>query len=391
VLELAAAASLFAWLVLLLAHGRFWQGGERLAGDPPNPARWPAVAAVIPARNEADLVAETVAAVLAQDYPGELRVFLVDDESDDLTGEVAAAAARSLQAGSRFELVRTKPRPEGWVGKMWALHTGVSHVTQTWPEADLLWFSDADVVPAPRTLRRLVAKLEAERLVLASLMVKLHCQSAAERLLIPAFVYFFQKLYPFPRVNDPRSRTAAAAGGCVVVRGAALARAGGVEAIRGEVIDDCALGRRLKGVGPIWLGLGVEEKSVRPYPGVRAVWDMVARSAYTQLGHSPLLLVGTLAGLLLLYAAPPLLALLAPLHGSAAAAGLGLAAWIAMAATFVPTLTLYGRSPWLSFALPVAGLLYAGMTLDSARRHHRGEGARWKGRPGAGAASGEAG
>ncbi len=387
-LTLAGGASLLAWLVLTFGHGRFWLGDQRLGGDPPTPEPWPAVVAVIPARDEADVIARTVGAVLSQDYPGPFRVVLVDDESSDGTADAAREAARALSREDFLEVLRSKPRPAGWVGKVWALHTGIEYVKGTWPETDFLWLSDADVEPAKRTLRRLVAKACAERLDLVSLMVMLHCQRGWERLLVPAFVYFFQKLYPFPRVNDPHSRTAGAAGGCVVVRSEALARAGGIEAIRGEIIDDCALGRRIKRGGGVWLGLGTEEHGVRPYAGLREIWDMVARSAYTQLGHSPLLLLGTLVGLLLVYAAPPALLLTWPLHQSAPAALLGGAAWLAMAVTFLPTLVLYGRTPLLAAALPVAGTLYAGMTLDSALRHHRGRGGRWKGRVGAGAGRG---
>jgi hopene-associated glycosyltransferase HpnB len=267
---------------------------------------------------------------------------------------------------------------------MWAVHTGIAEAARRWPGAEYWLLTDADVEHTPGNLRRLVAKARAERLDLVSLMVRLHCERGWERLLVPAFVYFFQKLYPFPRINDPRSRTAGAAGGCMLVRADALARAGGIEAIRSEVIDDCALGKALKARGPIWVGLGPSEYSFRPYPHLADVWSMVARSAYTQLGYSPLRLAGAGLGLLLVYAGPPLLALGAPLHGSVAAAGTALAAWSLMAWTFRPTLRDYGRSPWLALALPLAGALYLAMTLDSARRHHQGRGAEWKGRAAAG-------
>jgi hopene-associated glycosyltransferase HpnB len=268
---------------------------------------------------------------------------------------------------------------------MWAVHTGVALAARRRPDAEYWLLTDADVEHTPGNLRRLVAKARGEGLDLVSLMVRLHCERGWERLLVPAFVYFFQKLYPFPRINDPRSRTAGAAGGCMLVRADALARAGGIEAIRGEIIDDCALGRALKARGRIWVGLGPSEYSFRPYPRLADVWQMVARSAYTQLGHSPALLAGTVLGLLLVYLAPPLLALGWPLHASAAAAGAALAAWALMAWTFLPTLRDYGRSPWLGLALPVAGALYLAMTVDSARRHYRGRGAEWKGRARAGA------
>jgi hopene-associated glycosyltransferase HpnB len=381
-----ALASLLAWLYLAFLHGRFWRAEVRL--EPGAPAAldggpWPAVVAVVPARNEEDAVPRSLPSLLRQDYPGPFEVVLVDDHSDDAT----AARARSLAGrDGRLAVVAAPPRPDGWVGKVWALHTGVAEAARRRPDAEYWLLTDADVEHTPGNLRRLVAKARREDLDLVSLMVRLHCERGFERLLVPAFVYFFQKLYPFPRINDPHSRTAGAAGGCMLVRADALARAGGVEAIRGEVIDDCALGKALKARGPIWVGLGPSEYSFRPYPRLADVWSMVARSAYTQLGHSPRLLAGTVVALAVVYLAPPVLALGAPLHGSLAAAAAALAAWGLMAWTFLPTLRDYGRSRALALALPVAGALYLAMTVDSARRHHRGRGAEWKGRAGAGRA-----
>ncbi|HEY5658328.1 MAG TPA: glycosyltransferase, partial [Myxococcota bacterium] len=325
--------------------------------------------------------------LLEQDYPGPFRIVLVDDESSDGTGKAAQRLIGVHPRGARAVLESAAPRPEGWVGKMWALECGRRRAEREAPDAEFWLLTDADVEHSPGNLRRLVAKALSGRLDLVSLMVRLCAERGWERLLIPAFVYFFQKLYPFPAVNDPRSRVAGAAGGCARVRRAALARAGGFEALRGEIIDDCALGRAVKRVGPIWLGLTRSERSIRPYAGLRGVWHMVARSAYTQLRHSPWLLAGTVAGLLLLYLVPPLLALAAPLHGDATAGLLAASAWLAMALSFAPTLALYEKPAWWGFALPVAGLLYTGMTLDSARRHRRAEGALWKGRRGAGSAS----
>lgn len=377
-----AALSLAAWLYLVFAHGRFWMGDQRLDAFEAEPERWPSVAAVVPARDEADVLARTLRSLLDQDYPGPFRVVLVDDESGDGTSEVARATAASHPNGERLCLERTGPRPPGWVGKMWAVQTGVARAEGEAPDADYWWLTDADVEHSPGNLRRLVAKAEAGGFDLVSLMVMLHASQGWERLLVPSFVYFFQKLYPFPSVNDPADRTAGAAGGCMLVRRDALKRAGGIEALRGEVIDDCALAKAIKRGGRIWLGLTRTERSIRPYEGLSGVWNMVARSAFTQLRHSRVLLMGTLGGLALLYAAPPLLALAAP-HGVAAA--LGLAAWLAMAASFAPTLALYGRPAFWGLALPVAGVLYAAMTFDSALRHRRARGAEWKGRPGAGA------
>jgi hopene-associated glycosyltransferase HpnB len=379
--------SLLAWVYLAFLHGRFWRAEVRLepgAAAPPVDGAWPLVVAVVPARNEEDAAPRSLRSLLAQDYPGPFEVLLVDDQSEDAT----AARTSALAAGDeRLALVRTPARPDGWVGKMWAVHTGVAEAARRRPDAEYWLLTDADVEHTPGNLRRLVAKARSEELDLVSLMVRLHCERGFERLLVPAFVYFFQKLYPFPRINDPRSGTAGAAGGCMLVRADALARAGGIEAIRGEIIDDCALGKALKARGRIWVGLGPSEYSFRPYPRLADVWNMVARSAYTQLGYSPLLLAGAVLGLVLVYLVPPLLALGWPLHGSAPAGLAALAAWGLMAWTFQPTLRDYGRSRWLGLALPVAAGLYLAMTVDSARRHHRGRGAEWKGRAGAGSAA----
>jgi hopene-associated glycosyltransferase HpnB len=380
-----AALSFGVWVYLVFAHGRFWLGDQRLDGRAPAPTHWPDVVAVVPARDEADLIARTVGSLLAQDYPGRLRIVLVDDESTDGTGDAARSTAKGHVNGARLEVVRTEARPAGWVGKMWALDCGIRAAQRDGLAPDWWWLSDADVEHTPDSLARLVAKGESESLDLVSLMVRLESEGVWSALLIPAFVYFFQQLYPFPRVNDPAAATAAAAGGCVIVRREALARSGGIAALRGEIIDDCALGRAVKRGGRIWLGLTASQASIRPYRGLEDVWNMVARSAYTQLDHSPLLLAGTLAGLALLYLVPPLAVLTWGLHGNAAAAAFGAGAWALQAASFAPTLALYGRSPWLALGLPVAGALYAAMTFDSALRHARSQGATWKGRAGAGA------
>ncbi|HTO06868.1 MAG TPA: glycosyltransferase [Myxococcota bacterium] len=381
---LAALISAAAWIYLVFARQGFWLCDQRLDREYA-PEAWPDVVAVVPARNEVDVLPQSLGSLLDQEYPGRFRVVLVDDESTDGTASVAHDVARARPNGARLEVVRTEARPAGWVGKMWALHSGVTAgekegVPPWW------WLTDADVAHAPDSLARLVAKGEAESLDLVSLMVKLDRAHGWNALLVPAFVYFFQQLYPFPAVNDPRSPVAAAAGGSVLVRSGALARVGGIEALRGEVIDDCALGRAIKRGGRIWLGLAEREESVRPYSGLDDVWNMVARSAYTQLQHSRALLAGTLAGLLLLYLVPVLAVLGGLFAGGSAAAMFGAAAWMLQAASFVPTLALYKRSPWLALALPAAGVLYAAMTFDSAQRHWRNEGATWKGRSGAGAA-----
>lgn len=374
-----AGLSAAAWLYLALARRGFWRADQWLA-DPGEPAGgWPAVAAVVPARDEADVIARSIGSILAQDYPGELAVILVDDGSSDGTGAIARGLAAG--AGRRLVVLDGEPLPPGWAGKLWAVHQGVAAARELLPQHAFVWLTDADIAHRPGVLRALAGKAQADRRDLVSLMALLRCESGWEKLLIPAFVFFFQKLYPFPAVNDPAGRTAAAAGGCVLLRRAGLERAGGIAAIRGALIDDCALAARVRqSGGRLWLGLTGDVHSLRPYPRLGDVWDMVARSAYTQLRHSPWLLAGTLLGMLLLYLVPPLALLAWPLHGSGLAAGLGAAAWLAMAALYRPTLRLYRRPVWEGFRLPVAGLLYALMTLSSALRHWRGRGGRWKGR-----------
>lgn len=374
-----SALSLAVWIYLVFFHGRFWRADQRL-GTPEAPAGdWPAVVAVVPARNEADVIKASIGSLLDQDYPGPFQVVLVDDSSEDGTGEAARDLASAHAGGARLTVVQGTPLPPGWVGKMWAVHNGTMRADQVDPAAPYLWLTDADIAHGPGVLRALVAKAEAERLDLVSLMALLHCRRPWERLLIPAFVYFFQKLYPFPRVNDPANRLAGAAGGCMLVRRAALKEAGGIEAIRGAVIDDCALGRAIKANGPIWLGLAEDTRSIRPYEGLRDIWRMVARSAYDQLDYSPLALGGTVVGMALVYLVPPLVALATPWHGNVPAGAMAGLAWLLMAWSFRPTLALYGR-PAPAALLPVAGLLYNLMTLDSALAYYRGRGAYWKGR-----------
>ncbi len=366
--------SLAVWAYLVLLHGRFWLADQRddRGPAPPEPAAWPAVVAVVPARDEADVVARAVGSLLAQDYPGAFRVVLVDDGSTDGTTAVARAEAARLRS-DRLEVIGGAPLPAGWTGKLWAVSQGVAH-TGSAPE--FLWLTDADIGHGPSDLRRLVARAQAERLVLSSQMVLLHCATAPERWLIPAFVFFFQMLYPFPRVNRPGSRVAGAAGGCMLVRREALERAGGVAAIRSALIDDCTLGALLKRQGPVRLALTREAVSLRPYTRFGEVAGMVSRSAYAQLGYSPWLLLGCLVGMTLTYLAPPLFALFG--HGGARWAGI--AAWALMALSFQPTLRLYRRSPLWGLALPVIGALYCGFTVQSAVDVWRGRGGRWKGR-----------
>lgn len=378
-----------AWLYLLALHGGFWLARPRL--DEPvedqradQRANWPRVVAVIPARNEADVIAQAMQSLVMQDYPGPFEIHLIDDHSEDQT----AAAARAVAAESqgRLEVLQAGERPPGWVGKLWALQCGTDSVTEA---PDYWWFTDADIEHAPDTLQRLVTKAERGRFSLVSLMVRLSCRSGWEKLLIPAFVFFFQKLYPFPWVAADRRGVSAAAGGCMLVRAEDLQAAGGIAAIKGAVIDDCSLAASLRpaaraaGRG-LLLGLTLKSHSIRPYRDLWEIWAMVARSAYTQLRYNPLLLLGTLVGMLLLYLLPPLLLLSLAWNGNVIAAALGALTWLLMALAWLPTLRLYALPAWRGLLLPLAGMLYTAMTFDSARRHWQGKGAAWKGRIGAG-------
>jgi hopene-associated glycosyltransferase HpnB len=380
---LVAAMVLATWLYLIAARGGFWRAAERdddaLAAPAAVPA-WPAVTAVVPARDETETVGATIAALLRQDYRGPFNVILVDDQSRDGTARLAREAALPLAAGDRLTVIAGRPLPAGWTGKLWAQSQGVECAGVTAHPPDFLLLTDADIVFAPSALASLVARAERDSLVLNSLMVKLRCQSLAERLFVPAFVFFFQMLYPFAWVNDPHRATAAAAGGCMLVRRAALAGAGGMASIRGALIDDCALAKLLKSRGPIALALTDNAHSVRAYPAFGDIRRMVARSAYAQLGYSPLLLAGTVLGLALTYLAPVALTLFA--GGFAQFAGIF--AWALMASAFRPILRFYGMRglrSWLwAAALPAIAAMYMAFTLDSAYQHARGRGGMWKGR-----------
>jgi len=370
---LIGCASLAAWAYLLAGRGLFWRARERDDRDqPPTPARWPAVVAIVPARNEADVVGRAVSSLLAQDYPGDFRVLLVDDSSTDSTAQIARAAGHA----DRLDVLTGAPLPGGWTGKLWAQRQGVERATQGAATPDYLLLTDADIAHAPDNLRRLVARAESGGLALTSLMAKLSVETWPERLLIPAFIFFFDMLFPFAWVNDPQRRTAAAAGGCMLARADALRAAGGLEAIRGALIDDCALAARMKLQGPIWLGLTERARSLRPYASLGEIARMVSRSAYAQLDYSPWLLAGTMVGMVMVYVAPPLLAVFA----TGLARWTGLAAWLAMAAAFQPVLRLYRLSPLWGLALPAIGAAYAGFTLQSAVDTWRGKGGQWKGR-----------
>jgi len=408
-----AASALLAWIGLLLGRGLFWWPSPRLEPSAPSGGRHASVVAVIPARNEAKVLPKTLPSVLGQEYPGPFRTIVVDDRSEDGTGDVVRALAETHGASDRVQIVSGEPLPAGWRGKVWAMHQGVqvasgagaqageTHMdadVRTAPavlapaeppagQADFLWLTDADITHAPWVLRALVDRAEAEPRDLVSTMARLRVDSWWDRLLVPAFVYFFAKLYPFRFVANARRRTAGAAGGCVLVRWTALERAGGLAAMRSALIDDCTLGRLIQSSGGrLWLGFSDGVRSIRGYGSLASVWEMVARSAYTQLGHSPLALLGTVVGMLFLYLLPPCacvggaIAYALGVHGALWLLALGGATWTLMALSFVPIVRYHGAPAWVSRLLPVAGVLYTAMTVSSAWRHARGRGGAWKGR-----------
>ncbi|MEH2421721.1 MAG: glycosyltransferase [Nostoc sp.] len=383
--------SLTIWLGLLCFWGQFWRTDQQLEVAETQLQSLPMVCAVVPARNEAELLPTTLRSLLLQDYPGSLKVFLVDDRSTDGTANFAKAVAHALGKPEQLHIISGVSLPPGWSGKLWAVEQGINSANLFAPDYFLL--TDADIEHDPGNLRRLVAKAVQEDLDLVSIMVRLRCESFWEKLLIPAFVFFFQKLYPFRWVNNPNNPTAAAAGGSILIARAALERIGGIQVIHQALIDDCALAHAVKHIGRqtnssfspaspgrIWLGLSTLTQSLRPYNSLATIWDMVARSAYTQLNYSPLLLLGTLVGMPLIYIAPPVCVILGTVWGNWAIALTGLLGWLLMALAYYPTIRFYKCSPWLALSLPAIAFLYTLMTLDSAVRHWQGRGGAWKGR-----------
>ncbi len=369
-----ATVAAAAWGWLLLMRGQFWRVDP--IGEAPAPDLWPEVVAAIPARDEAEVIGRTVQSLLSQGYPGKLSVVVTDDHSTDGTAEVARTAARTLGAEERLKVVAAAPLPAGWSGKMWAQSQAVASAAEWRPEAELWLLTDADIGHAPGELERMVARLLAERLDMASLMVRLSTRSFAEKAVVPAFVFFFRLLYPFRWVTDASRETAAAAGGYVLIRRAMLDRIGGLGSIKDALIDDCTLASRVKGHGGrLALDLAEETVSLRDYSGPGELWMMIARSAYTQLRYSPLLLAGTVAAMVVGFLLPPLFSL-----AGGGARLPALLAWVEMSLAFAPMLRFYRLPLVTAPLLPLVAMFYLGATVDSARRHWVGRGGEWKGR-----------
>ncbi len=380
-LAVVVVASL-GWAYLIFLHWFFWRADQRLDAEPANVKEWPQVVAIIPARDEANCIGSALRSHAASDYRGRFSVILVDDHSADGTAQVAEAIA--ADSSRPITITNAPPLEPGWTGKLSALQHGLRVAEVQAPEAHYVLLTDADIVHAPDTLSRLVSKAEQDRLALVSLMARLDSRGWWGGLLIPAFVFFFQKLYPFRAVNDQRSSIAAAAGGCVLVDRFSLREAGGLQAIHDRLIDDCALAHRLKTVPDsrkIWLGISCGEVvSLRDNRDLNSISGMVTRTAFSQLGHSWWRLLGTVMGMVVLYLAAPLAVIAAPIHQAPDVAMLGAGAWAASAIAYWPTLSVYDKHPLSALALPVAAGLYTLMTVKSALQYRYGRGNVWKGR-----------
>ena len=376
-----AFLSLIIWLFLLLFWGRFWLADQKLEPQATSLESYPSVCAIVPARNEADVLPTTLRSLLTQDYPGVFSVVLVDDRSTDETATVARKTARQLSQTTRLHVLSGQKLPPGWTGKLWAMKQGIDYA-QNQLSSDYFLFTDADIKHDVSNLSQLVIKSQQQKCDLVSLMVKLRCDSFWEKLLIPAFVFFFQKLYPFSWVNNPKSNVAAAAGGCILLSRQALERIGGIATIKDALIDDCALAKAIESSksASIWLGLTDSTYSLRPYDSLQSIWDMVARTAFTQLHYSPWLLLGTLLGMSLVYLVAPVTLVVGILTANWLLTLVSLLTWLLMSLAYFPTIKLYRLSFSWAFSLPAIALLYTLMTLDSAIRHWRGQGSGWKGR-----------
>ncbi len=397
ILLIFSILSCLVWIILICFWGRFWCADQKLSleslPEPKTEINFPSVCAVIPARNEAELLPITLQSLLVQNYLGSFSIILVDDQSSDGTAKIAQQIVQEINIDHSFNIINSKPLSIGWTGKLWAIQQGIQQASVQSHPPDYFLLTDADIKHHPHNLQQLISKAEDENLDLVSLMVLLRCQSFWEKLLIPAFVFFFQKLYPFRWVNNPQNRTAAAAGGCILIRRQALEEIGGIQALRQALIDDCALAEAVKlrrsqpslpkdtkSYHKIWLGLTDSTSSLRDYPSLKSIWEMVARTAFTQLNYSPLLLLVTVIGMILVYLVAPIGVIVGIFIVNKFAILASALTWILMATAYLPTLRLYQCSPLWAFSLPLIAFLYLLMTLDSALQYWRGTGGAWKGR-----------
>jgi hopene-associated glycosyltransferase HpnB len=371
--------ALGAWIYLVFGRAYFWL--ERSSEEIPHSLHSSVIGIIVPARNEAAVIEKTITALMEQDYSGYFHVFLVDDHSEDGTRSLARNAAQSAGKNERLTVIQAPELPGAWTGKLWALENGIRSALDVFPDIEYFLLTDADILHPPRSLSRLLARMEAGSLngrpySLVSLLARLHCRSLTERLMLPAFVYFFQMLYPFRRCNNPRDPIAAAAGGVMLIDRHALEQIGGIASIRGALIDDCALAAAVKRQGRIWIGLSSDIASLRAYTGISEIWRMITRTAFTQLRYSGLLLIATVLAMSVAFLAPPVLLL----DKSPEVAGLGAASVLLMAGSFWPTIRFYRLNPLWALTLPLSAVVYMGATLDSARRYWRRKGGEWKGR-----------
>jgi hopene-associated glycosyltransferase HpnB len=380
IIIIVAIFSLSLWLFLLLFWGNFWRA-DCLLDKSQGLNDYPTVCAVVPARNEAEVIAASLTSLLNQDYAGQFSVVLVDDNSGDHTTEIALQTAAQLGKSDRLTVIAGQPLASGWKGKLWAMHQGIESVSIPANTPDYWLFTDADIQHDLHNLTQLVTKAETEDLDLVSLMVLLRCQSFWEKLLIPAFVFFFQKLYPFAWVNDPKQSMAAAAGGCGLISNEALTKIGGIASIKDALIDDCSLAQAVKSAGKnIYLGLSETTISLRGYDHLKVIWDTIARTAYTQLNYSPLLLAGTVIGMAMIYFIAPIGMVWGLVTSNWLVFSICTVTWLLMIWAYLPTIKLYNISPAWAGLLPAIAFLYTLMTIDSAVKYYQGLGGAWKGR-----------
>ncbi len=373
--------SLFIWLFLLILWGGFWRCDQYIDENYSELKSYPRVLVIVPARDEAEVIKHSLKSLLTQNYLGDFLIVLVDDDSCDRTGEIAQETANQLNKAEQLKIISGQPLIPGWKGKLWAINQGIDYAIHQTLSPDYFLFTDADIYHHSENLSQLVTKAEAENLDLVSLMVLLRCISFWEKLLIPAFVFFFQKLYPFPWVNNSQKSIAAAAGGCILISNKSLQAIGGIESIKDALIDDCSLAKAVKSQAKhIWIGLTRETISLRPYNDLKTIWDTIARTAFTQLNYSWLLLIGTLIGMVVVYLVAPGGLIVGIQRNNWLLIGAAISTWLLMTIAYIPTLRLYNLSITWGFSLPAIAFLYTLMTIDSAVKYYQGKGGAWKGR-----------